>query len=184
MLCAVARAAAPFSFRMTAVIIVILEPSHPYSSQVYIFAMQLYPRSLAFGRAPLRTCFGRHLSLGSISALNTGALPQSLPDFTVLRTNVPTIFTCAPIEPVVELDHITTRSNVLFKQAARYIPPKELGYELPLDGLPEFAFVGRSNVGKSTLVGTLLGRYHGEISQRQRFLGDAVRVPNCAGRAA
>lgn len=39
----------------------------------------------------------------------------------------------------------------------RYVAPKALGYELPTAGWPEIAFVGRSNVGKSTLVGTLLG---------------------------
>jgi len=39
----------------------------------------------------------------------------------------------------------------------RYVAPKTLGYELPTAGWPEIAFAGRSNVGKSTLVGTLLG---------------------------
>lgn len=82
---------------------------------------------------------------------------EELPAFTPLRTNVPTIYTCAPLEPIVELDSISAQTGSLFKQGATYVSPKLLNYELPKDGLPEFAFVGRSNVGKSTLVGTLLG---------------------------
>ena len=38
-----------------------------------------------------------------------------------------------------------------------HVTPKEMNYELPKGFVPEIAFVGRSNVGKSTLVGTLLG---------------------------
>jgi GTP-binding protein len=38
----------------------------------------------------------------------------------------------------------------------RYISPKELGYELPKLGVPEMAFAGRSNAGKSSLVGALM----------------------------
>jgi GTP-binding protein len=34
---------------------------------------------------------------------------------------------------------------------------KEFNYKLPENRVPEFAFVGRSNVGKSSLVGALLG---------------------------
>lgn len=80
-----------------------------------------------------------------------------LPDFTPLRTNIPTIYTCVPLEPRLELDYISNRANILFKQVPKYIAPKDLSYELPRDGLPEFAFVGRSNVGKSTLIAELLG---------------------------
>lgn len=39
----------------------------------------------------------------------------------------------------------------------RYVAPSDLGYELPTAGHPELVFTGRSNVGKSTLLGTLLG---------------------------
>lgn len=100
----------------------------------------------------------RRLSTGTSAALGEAPIAgNKLPDFTALRTNIPTIFTCTPLDPVVHLDYITARCNVLFKQPARYVAPKELGYELPRDGLPEFAFVGRSNVGKSTLIAELLG---------------------------
>jgi len=44
--------------------------------------------------------------------------------------------------------------------APRYVSPEELGYKLPDQQVPEFAFVGRSNVGKSTLISALLGHQY------------------------
>ncbi|CAM9622166.1 unnamed protein product [Ectocarpus fasciculatus] len=38
-----------------------------------------------------------------------------------------------------------------------YVSPASLNHELPTAGTPEVAFIGRSNQGKSTLVGKLLG---------------------------
>lgn len=40
---------------------------------------------------------------------------------------------------------------------AQYVPPSSLEHELPKAGRPELAFAGRSNAGKSTLIGELLG---------------------------
>jgi hypothetical protein len=80
-----------------------------------------------------------------------------LKDYTPIQTNIPTIYTCSPLDPVVEFEKITARAVTLFKHTPRYVHPKELNFELPKDGIPEFAFVGISNVGKSTLVGALLG---------------------------
>ena len=45
----------------------------------------------------------------------------------------------------------------VFGGPAAFVPPRAFGYELPTSGVPEVAFAGRSNVGKSTLVGALLG---------------------------
>jgi GTP-binding protein len=36
-----------------------------------------------------------------------------------------------------------------------YIPPKQFNHELPMDLIPEVAFLGRSNVGKSSLLNAL-----------------------------
>ena len=55
----------------------------------------------------------------------------------------------------VELDD-TPRQNI-FGRHACYVPPKALNYELPSGQRPEVAVAGRSNVGKSTLGGALLG---------------------------
>ena len=54
----------------------------------------------------------------------------------------------------VELDQ---RPQTIFGRHACYVPPKTLYYELPSGQIPEVAVAGRSNVGKSTLVGALLG---------------------------
>jgi len=39
-----------------------------------------------------------------------------------------------------------------------FVPPSAFGYELPKNGVPEVAFLGRSNVGKSSLVNALMRR--------------------------
>ncbi|CAM9112924.1 unnamed protein product, partial [Choristocarpus tenellus] len=39
---------------------------------------------------------------------------------------------------------------------SEYIKPSMLNHELPVDGKPEVAFSGRSNAGKSTLIGALI----------------------------
>lgn len=44
----------------------------------------------------------------------------------------------------------------VFGGRASFVPPSALGYELPRNDVPEIAFAGKSNVGKSTLVGALL----------------------------
>mmetsp|Transcript_14856 Transcript_14856/g.44302 ORF Transcript_14856/g.44302 Transcript_14856/m.44302 type:complete len:229 (-) Transcript_14856:495-1181(-) len=61
------------------------------------------------------------------------------------------------------------RSKGLFRDAA-FVHPKTLNYELPTRGAPEIAIAGRSNVGKSTLVGALLG---------DRKLARTSKTPGC-----
>ncbi|KAJ1450177.1 hypothetical protein M885DRAFT_63628 [Pelagophyceae sp. CCMP2097] len=53
--------------------------------------------------------------------------------------------------------NVRRRSNQVFKTLGAYIPPASFGYELPISGTPEIAFIGRSNVGKSSLIGALIG---------------------------
>lgn len=45
----------------------------------------------------------------------------------------------------------------IFSLNPTYIPPSYFNHQLPTTGRPEVAFIGRSNVGKSSLVEALLG---------------------------
>ena len=74
----------------------------------------------------------------------------------LLQCDEPSIYTVPPLEPVVNLAQFSSVANQLFALTCRYLPPKELGFQLPTQNIPEFAFIGRSNVGKSSLIDVLL----------------------------
>lgn len=75
----------------------------------------------------------------------------------VLQTNTASIYTAEPLDPVMELSNWTGKARQIFSLPTKYMSPSEFNYVYPDANVPEFAFVGRSNVGKSTLVGRLLG---------------------------
>eukprot|EP01041_Mallomonas_annulata_P010227 gene10227-21324_t len=77
-------------------------------------------------------------------------------EYTVISTNLPTVYTCSALEPHFDYLKWNPEAVRLFSLTPEYIPPSEFKYELPKSGIPEFAFVGRSNVGKSSLVRALL----------------------------
>lgn len=77
-----------------------------------------------------------------------GRLPTQL----AVPTRSPWVYVLRGIEANLALPP-SARVNGL---RAEFITPESLKYKLPTDGRPEFAFIGRSNVGKSTLVGNLL----------------------------
>ena len=56
----------------------------------------------------------------------------------------------------VNLDVMRSKRSEYFNGTAKYLSPKDFNYEPPSEGVPEFAFVGRSNVGKSSLIGKLI----------------------------
>ena len=88
----------------------------------------------------------------------------------VLQTNCPTIFTAEPLDPIMELQQWTGKSRQIFSLPTKYVSPSEFNYVYPVANVPEFAFVGRSNVGKSSIVGRLL---------RDEKLVRTSKLPGC-----
>lgn len=78
-------------------------------------------------------------------------------DWKVISTAVDSVYTISQLSPNFNYEVFTGEASKLFRQSSRHVSPKELNYELPCDNVPEFAFVGRSNVGKSSLINFLLG---------------------------
>lgn len=78
-------------------------------------------------------------------------------DWTVSPTSMDSVFTISLMDPKFNYDAFTADASKLFRQSSRHVPPKELNYELPNNNIPEFAFIGRSNVGKSSIINMLLG---------------------------
>ena len=75
----------------------------------------------------------------------------------ILQTTLPTVFTTSEMDPDVDLGRYGSATKELFTASPNYLHPADLNYNFPTDGSPEFAFVGRSNVGKSSLIDLLLG---------------------------
>jgi len=74
-----------------------------------------------------------------------------------IETSTKTIFTSDQLEPELDQSPYIPTASRIFQMPAAYVSPADLGYAYPNKGVPEFAFIGRSNVGKSSLIGTLLG---------------------------
>lgn len=75
----------------------------------------------------------------------------------VIQSKTPTIYIPDALNPeLVDNTRLKGESGKIFNLRTRYIPPSTFNYALPKGNVAEFAFIGRSNVGKSSLVGTLL----------------------------
>lgn len=92
------------------------------------------------------------------------------------RTTTPTVFTSSQLDPQLDLAAYRGESRRLFNLATQYVSPADLGYQLPDRQVAEFAFVGRSNVGKSSLVSALIG--HNEKLVRISRTPGATRTVN------
>jgi GTP-binding protein len=73
------------------------------------------------------------------------------------RGEVAALLALFPPEPAPDAAMIEA-GRLLFAQECRFVAAAALEHELPPDTLPEVAFLGRSNVGKSSLVNALTGR--------------------------
>jgi len=83
---------------------------------------------------------------------------EKAPFDSFIKTDVDSIYTSSQLDGNLSmtLDNFKVKAKNLFSLPTRYVHPKEFKYALPTSGVPEFAFIGRSNVGKSSLVGRLL----------------------------
>jgi GTP-binding protein len=78
--------------------------------------------------------------------------------YSVVQSATESVFTYSLVDPeLVQFSQWRQSARELFSLEPRYLSPKDLNYILPNQGVPEFAFVGRSNVGKSSLINALLG---------------------------
>jgi GTP-binding protein EngB required for normal cell division len=71
----------------------------------------------------------------------------------------PTLFSTADMEldDLNFLEYSAARSKLFDKSFFRYVPPKDFNYQLPSASRAETCFIGRSNVGKSSLIECLSG---------------------------
>eukprot|EP01032_Pedospumella_encystans_P014468 gene14468-16610_t len=88
----------------------------------------------------------------------------------IVQTTTSSIYTTTELDPQYDLTRWGPAAKTLFSMHPSYIHPSELNYGLPTNGVPEFAFVGRSNVGKSSLIDALMGN---------RKLVNVSKEPGC-----
>ncbi|CAM9432284.1 unnamed protein product [Ascophyllum nodosum] len=81
------------------------------------------------------------------------AVPGRLPSQLAVATRSPWIWVLQGVHP----DTVSATSLPRPSFRAGYVTPASMDHKLPSSGQPEVAFAGRSNAGKSTLIGQLLG---------------------------
>lgn len=77
---------------------------------------------------------------------------------TVVCTKVPSLYTIGSLDANVDLSQWGNIAKSIFSAKPKYVSPAEFKHDLPRAGVPEVAFIGRSNVGKSSLISGLLGQ--------------------------
>lgn len=74
-----------------------------------------------------------------------------------LQSKMQSIFVASCLNPeLIDLTTFAAHRSRLFGLQPAYLSPEELNYALPAGHVPEFAFIGRSNVGKSSLINALI----------------------------
>ena len=85
-----------------------------------------------------------------------GNAQPNLPTDNFIQSSTDSIYVSNDLDPYINYNEFALESKNIFKLTGRYIQPNEFNFKLPNGGVPEFAFVGRSNVGKSSLIQALL----------------------------
>lgn len=91
------------------------------------------------------------------SSQKLNAKPVDEDDTIPIETSSPNLYTSKSLSPEYDLSKLVGIAASLFSYETEYISPASLNYKLPNENVPEFAFIGRSNVGKSSLIDCLLG---------------------------
>ena len=91
-----------------------------------------------------------------INISKTTNIKKDSSDNKYIETIVKTVYTSAILDPSLDLDSYQSLAKSLFSLHVKFVQPKDFKYQLPSYGIPEFAFVGRSNVGKSSLISALI----------------------------
>ncbi len=83
--------------------------------------------------------------------------PQDTNSFLFKQTTMPTVFVSLELSEKFDFKTFVKVKKEFFESIApRYVHPSEFGFKLPTNNVPEFAFIGRSNVGKSSLISRIL----------------------------
>lgn len=113
--------------------------------------VSLTSSSSAFALKCVVTC-GMRISFYSRPLSTTGyKLPHEF-----IKSTTSSIYVSKEMGEDVDYTKYAPESTAIFKLSGKYVSPSEFQYKLPEAGVPEFAFVGRSNVGKSSLISALL----------------------------
>lgn len=75
---------------------------------------------------------------------------------TIVPCSTPSLYTIPALDATFDLTKFDKGASKLFSSPCVYVSPADFNYKPPSSGLPEFAFIGRSNVGKSSLIDSLL----------------------------
>jgi hypothetical protein len=63
--------------------------------------------------------------------------------WSVIPTSTESVFTISEMESEINFSQWNQSASKLFQSESKYIPPKDFGYQLPHEGIAEYAFVGR-----------------------------------------
>jgi ribosome biogenesis GTPase A len=92
-----------------------------------------------------------------VTSISRSCIRNVTTEVEVLQTTTPSIYTAAPMDPELNVSMYRAKAKEIFSLPPKFVLPSELNYVFPSNNVPEFAFVGRSNVGKSSLISRLLG---------------------------